>query len=161
MKIKFTINNLQLSNIPTVRHWKLKIGNWKFFPLKPGFIALVSILIIDAIALLIGVGLVLRAVGENKISLSSTFKQRAEMAAGACAEHALNQLKETTVYTGNEPLSVGSDNCYIMTVTGISNSDRTVQTTSTVSGYTSKIKIQITKVNPIMIISSWENVTDF
>ncbi len=126
-----------------------------------GYIALISILLIEGILLVIGAGILLRSSGVAKTDVSIDIQNRAQAAVNACADYALNQLKETTVYAGNQLLSVGDDTCYIMNVAGIGGTNRTVQATSTVSGYTRKIKIQITKVNPTMIISSWEDVTDF
>lgn len=129
-------------------------------PLK-GYVALISILLIEAIMLVIGAGVLLRSSGVAKTDVSIDKQARAQAAVSACADYALNQLKETTVYTGNQLLTVGSDTCYIMTVAGIGGTNRTVQATSTVSGYTYKMKIQIADVNPVMIISSWEDVADF
>ncbi|MEK7656079.1 MAG: hypothetical protein AAB386_05385 [Patescibacteria group bacterium] len=126
-----------------------------------GYIALISIILIEAILLVIGAGILLRSSGVAKTDVSIDKQARAQAAVSACADYALNQLKETTVYTGNQLINVGGDTCYIMNVSGIGGTNRTVQATSTVSGYTRKIKIQITKVNPTMIISSWEDVVGF
>jgi hypothetical protein len=128
---------------------------------KHGYIGLISILIIDAIALLVGVGVLIRAVGETKIVVAEDYRQRAHAAATACAEHALIELKDTTLYAGDELLHVNEDTCYIMLIAGYGESSRVIQTTSTVATYTRKIKITIDDINPILKISSWEDVVDF
>ncbi|MBI4138535.1 hypothetical protein HY479_00085 [Candidatus Uhrbacteria bacterium] len=126
----------------------------------PGYIALVSLTIISAIMVVVAAGLLVRAAGGGKIVVASDTRDRAASAAQACAEMALIRLKDNDLYSGNEILDVNGDTCAILPITG-SGSSRTVQTTSTVSGYSRKIRIQITTINPTMQIGSWEDVADF
>lgn len=128
---------------------------------RPGYIALISVLILSAIALAVGIGLATHAVSQDQMDVSRDASIRAYAAATACAEHALIALKGSLLYTGNQTLVYSGDSCTILTVGGAGNLARTVKATSTVSGATRKILIQVEQVNPRMIISSWTDVVNF
>ncbi len=128
---------------------------------RPGYIALISVLILCAIALAVGIGLATRAVSQDQIDESRDATVRAYAAATACAEYALIGLKGSLLYAGNETRIYSGDTCTILTIGGAGNLVRTVKTTSTVSGATRKILIQVEQVNPRMIISSWTDVVNF
>jgi hypothetical protein len=126
-----------------------------------GFIALTSILIIEALVLMVSIGVLLRSVNETDMSLDEQESHRALFLAGLCAESALMNLKSVFNYSGNESIIIGEESCDILTIEGSGNLDRTVKTQSTVSGYTKKVKIEVFQVSPVMEISSWEEISDF
>ncbi|KKQ35859.1 MAG: hypothetical protein US52_C0014G0004 [candidate division WS6 bacterium GW2011_GWA2_37_6] len=78
----------------------------------------------------------------------------------ACAEVAIDKLKDNNTYTGNEVLNISSESCSILLVQGTGNTNRTVQTTSTVGDSTQKVQIVITQLNPDTQIASWKVVAD-
>lgn len=129
---------------------------------KPGFIALLTVLVISAVALLVGTGLVIRAIGATNITLATDAMDRTYVAATACAEHALISLKSSLSYAGNESMTLSNgDTCRILAVTGVGNLNRVIQTTSTVQGATRKMQVNVGNVNPTMGISSWQDVAAF
>lgn len=126
-----------------------------------GFVALISVLIISAICLLIGSGLLLRAIDEGNIAIVADQASRAEAAATFCAEEALIQLQQNKFYTGNVTVTTnGGDTCRIRLIVKSGNS-YSLQTTSTVMGATRKLNISITTLKPHMKISSWQDVAEF
>jgi hypothetical protein len=126
---------------------------------RPAFIALVSILIISAIATVIAVGLLLRAIGENQMAVNNDLSQRAQLAATSCAEYALGQLRLSNTYAGNATLIVDSgDTCHIGVPGGSGNTNRTLVTTSTILDVTQTENISITQLTPQLKISSWQDV---
>lgn len=127
---------------------------------QSGFIALISILIISALMLLVGVGMVLRAVGETRISIVSEHAARARAAVTSCAEYALMQLKNSSSYAGNQTLNIGGDPCTILPIGGSGGANRTVQTTSTVNGATRNVFIRVQVIDPTMTVT-WQNVPTF
>lgn len=129
--------------------------------IQKGFIALISVLIIGALVLVISVGLSLRSVTETQISLGEQESHRALALANLCMEAALMKLESVLHYSGNEIIIVNGQSCDIMGVEGSGNLNRTVKTKSTVSGYTKKVKVVVSKVSPVMQITSWEEVGDF
>ena len=129
---------------------------------QKGFIALISVLIIGAVVLVISIGLSLRSIGETNMALNEESSNRAASLSDACAENALLKLKTNLSYTGGETVTVQSGlTCQILTISGSGNINRTIQTQSTVSGYTSKTQVIVTQVRPNTVISSWEKVSDF
>jgi len=126
-----------------------------------GFIALVSIAVLVAVGLTITVGLLIRAAGESRMAVMDDYHMRAQAAAMACSEMALMSLKGSLAYAGNQTFTVGDDTCSILAVGGVGNLNRTIDTTSTVSGAESKIHVVVDVVNPTMSISSWKDVVSF
>lgn len=129
---------------------------------KPGFIALISVLILSAITLAVGIGLLGRAITESQISMTQEYASRAQAGATACAEQGLQGLKNSLTYAGNQTLTLSDGTtCRILAVTGVGNTNRTVSATSTVSNVSRKVTVTITNVNPAMSISSWLDVINF
>ena len=128
---------------------------------QEGFIALISVLIIGAIVLAISIGLSLRSIGETNMSLAEQESHRALALANLCAEQALMKLESVLNYAGSENVTIGSESCDILAISGSGNFNRTVQAQSTVSGYTKKVKVVVSQISPTMQITSWEEVSDF
>ncbi|MBU2509213.1 MAG: hypothetical protein ABII13_04240 [Patescibacteria group bacterium] len=129
---------------------------------KPGFIALVTVLIVMALGVLLAAGLSLRSVDAGNIYIINLDGTRAHVAATHCAEYALSSLKAGSSYPGNETRILDNgDTCYIATPGGGGDSNRTVRTTSTVNGANRKIDIYIDTIGPYMEISKWQEVADF
>jgi len=131
------------------------------FSNQKGFIALISVLIIAALVLAISIGVSLRSVEETNMSLGEQESHRALALADLCAEQALMKLLSVLDYSGNESIIIDGESCDILTIGGSGNSDRTVQTRSTVSGYTKKVEVEVSRISPTMEIVSWEEVADF
>lgn len=125
-----------------------------------GFVALVAVLIIGAVGLAIAISLTLLSAGFAKTSLVIQQSQQAKSLANACAEYGLEKLRESTGYAGNETLTIGSSTCSVLAVLGSGNSNRTVQTTSTVGTITRKIKVLVSQVTPQIQLTSWQEVAD-
>jgi hypothetical protein len=128
---------------------------------RPGFIALISMLILSAIGLLISVGLFTRAHGESLMNVQDDLALQARQAATACAEYGLMQLKTSNTYAGNEVRSVGGYTCKVLTPGGSGSTNRTISATSTISGVNAKVTVTVTSIDPTMSISSWTDVVDF
>ncbi len=126
-----------------------------------GFIALISVLIIGAVVLVVGIGLSLRSIGETNMSLSEQESARALALANLCAEQALMKLESFLNYSGSESILIGSESCYILAVSGSGNLNRTIQASSTVFNHTKKVQVVVTEISPVMMLSSWEEVADF
>jgi len=127
-----------------------------------GFIALVSIVIVGAIALVISVGLSLRSIGEMKMSLNEQLSNTALSLADACVEYGIAQLKNDLNYAGDETIIIdGSDSCFIFAVEGSGNDNRIIKTQAIFSGFTKKVEVVIAQVNPATQVTLWEEVADF
>jgi len=121
-----------------------------------GFVALVIVLIISAIALLIGLSISLLSVGEIKMSLQKSQSSQSYYLANLCAEEALMKLKDDIDYPGEILNNIENGSC-IISVEG----NWIVKVSANFSNQTKKIKIIISQISPQMIISSWQEAANF
>jgi nitrate/TMAO reductase-like tetraheme cytochrome c subunit len=122
-----------------------------------GFIASITIFIVLAIALLLGLSFGLLAISETNMSLEKTQSSQAYFLANLCAEQALMKLKENINYSGSEIIDIEGGNCQILPIEG----NWVIKVLSNFQNQIKKTKIIIAQVNPKMIISSWQEVADF
>jgi len=131
--------------------------NFQFYKNQSGFIALVTVLIIFAIALLIGLSVSLLSISEAQMGLKKSQSSQAYFLANLCAEESLMKLKENINYSGGETIEIGGGNCQILPIEG----KWTIKTIANFENQVKKIKIIVSQVNPQMLISSWQEVSDF
>jgi predicted chitinase len=122
-----------------------------------GFIALITIFIILAIALIMGISFSLLSAGESAMTLENFQSSRSYFLANLCAEEALMKLKENTNYSGNETINIEEGSCQILPIEG----QWIVKTAGNFQNQIKKIRISISQVNPEMVIDSWQEVADF
>jgi hypothetical protein len=126
-----------------------------------GFVALVTILIVSAISLSAGIGMMVRATDDGIVVLGENEVGKARNYAELCAEIALMNLERIFQYNGNETIVVPDGSCTILPVEGVGNVNRVIKTYSSSSGRTSKIRIDVLRISPQMQIASWNEVSDF
>lgn len=125
---------------------------------EKGFIALISVLIIESVILVIVAGLSMRSISETGVSMSEHHSHRALALANLCAETALLKLESVLNYAGSESVIVGSDSCNIAAISGSGNMNRTVETSSTISGHIRRAQVQVAVISPVMQITSWTEI---
>ena len=128
---------------------------------KPAFVTLVSILIAMAIGVSIAVSSMLLGISFSRNAFLIEQSNQAKALANACAEKALENLRENVNYIGNETINLGRGSCQIFTVLGSGNTNRTVQTTGTVSSIIRKVEVDISVVGPQMLLTDWQEVSGF
>lgn len=128
---------------------------------KKAYIALISILIVGAVALNIAVSSAILSVGQGRNGLLAQNLTEAKGLANACAEKALMDLKDNVDYVGNETVSLGSGQCQIETIENLGGETRLVKVTGRANQITKKIKININQINPTVTITSWLEVDNF
>jgi len=126
-----------------------------------GFIALTSVIIIGAVAILIIVGIFSISRRDMERGLSREFSEKAFSLASLCAEEALYALKENSDYLGNETFFIGNDFCDILLVEGDWETGKTIKTRGVMSDYKRRIKIDISTTTPEIIITDWQEVVEF
>jgi len=127
------------------------------FRLSRGFIALITVLIILAVALLVGLSVSFLSISEATMGLKKSQSSQAYFLANLCAEDALMKLKETNgSYTGETKPNIEGGSCEISVV-----GNWTINVLANFQNQIKKIKIVVSQVNPEMIISSWQEVADF
>lgn len=129
--------------------------------MRKAYITLTTVIILSVVAGII-VTTALTLSTDSAASLTVLQNNKAAKAtANSCVEVVLESLKTSLTYTGKKNLLIGSETCTIVSVLGSGNTNRTIQTQSTVGDATVKLEVFINTVNPITDIESWQEVDDF
>ncbi|HEX8762982.1 MAG TPA: hypothetical protein VF733_04475 [Candidatus Saccharimonadales bacterium] len=124
-----------------------------------GYVALLAVLIIGAASLAVGIALLTTGTDSQRTTLVIQQSAQARGLANACAEEALQQIHDSTAFTGTNSMSLGQGSCsYTVTSTGAST--RTIDTTGTVNSVVKKLKVYVTISSSSLSITSWQEVSD-
>lgn len=122
-----------------------------------GYIMLMSVLVVGAIGVAVSTSLILLGLGSSRTSLSYQQMHQAKALGNACAEEALEQIRESTSFTGMGNLSLGSGTCSYSVIAGLGE-NRMIHATGTVGTTIRKTQIAITAINPLITVSSWQEI---
>lgn len=106
-----------------------------------GFVSLITVIVISAIILSVGLTISLLGVNELLFGFIADQSHQALQMADACTEEAYFRLKKNSSYTGGT-LSLGGGSC-TATVTG-SGTTRTITVSATVGNFTRRITTNVT-----------------
>lgn len=126
-----------------------------------GYVILISVLVVSIVGLAIAASVITLGIGSSQTALSSQQSFQARALADACAEHALNELRQSTGYSGSETLMFATGSCEVLAVGGSGNSNRTVQVSGTVGTAVRYVEVIVAEVKPQLQISQWQEVADF
>ena len=127
---------------------------------KKGYITLITVLVTGAVGVAIAVSLLLLGLGSSRTSFALEQHNQSKALANACAEEALQQIRDATSFTGTGNLSFGQGTC-AYTVTNDGGENRTVTASGAVGSVVRKVKIIINAINPEISLTSWQDVADF
>ena len=116
-----------------------------------------SVLLIGAVGFSIGVALLWFGVGAGKTSLAAQNSGQALGLANACAEEALEQIRENTAFGGAGNLVLGAGTC-TYNVAKLLGQNRQITAVGTVGTVVRKASISVSAINPAMVVSSWQEV---
>ena len=120
-----------------------------------------TVLIVSAVVLLMVITSAYIAITQGMNSLLYSNYLESESLASACAEDAVIKLKNNQTYGGNETLNLGHGQCQILPIENLGDQSRVIKTIGVVNRTTKKIKIQISRIDPTIIFTSWQEVADF
>lgn len=124
---------------------------------QSGYITLLTTLFIVVISGAIAIGVLWTAVGNTKTGLTITQSYQAKALVDACAEEALQKVREQANFSGSATISLGNGSCKY-TVTRHGN-NRTVTASGTVGTIVRKLYITATRTANTSI-DSWQEVSD-
>jgi hypothetical protein len=124
-----------------------------------GFITLVSVLVIGAVGVAITASIILLGLGSSRTSFAVEQSSQAKALTNACAEEALQQIRDLTSFTGSGNLILGQGTCSY-TVTSQGGQNRTIIASGTVGTIVRKTTVIIDKINPTIQVVSWQEVGD-
>lgn len=125
-----------------------------------GYVIIISVLIVGAVGLVITTVLALLANDFYQTSFILEQSNQDKAITNACAEVALQNIYDDNYFFGTGSISLGNGSCdYYVIDTG--GETREVQVEGTVDNVTRRVKINISNINPNIIIDSWQEVADF
>jgi len=125
-----------------------------------GYVMLLSVLVVGAVAIAVAVSLVLLGVDFSRSGFAIEQSSAAKGLANACAETALEQIRESPSFSGVATLALGDGTCTYTVIVG-SGQNRTVNASGTVGTVVRKVKITLDTITPKINITSWQEVADF
>lgn len=122
---------------------------------KPsGYITLISTLIVGAVVSLIATSLILLGMGTSRSSFVAKQGSQAKAFANACAEEALQQIRNSDQYSGNGNLVFDGGECnYSVTING--GESRSILATGNSNNMIRKVEINVSTLYPSLGIDSW------
>tara|TARA_B100000745_G_scaffold162806_1_gene106594 strand:+ start:594 stop:986 length:393 start_codon:yes stop_codon:yes gene_type:complete len=121
---------------------------------QSGFVTLTSVILIAAMSVGVSVTILLSGINSSRTSFSYQELLQAKALADACAEEALQQIRDNSSYTGSGSLSLGQGSCnYNVQSTGGEN--RTITVDGTIGTIVRRASITIDAINPSINITTW------
>jgi len=132
----------------------------KWYNNNGGYITLISVLVVGAVGVAIAISLILLGLGSSRTSFAVEQSNQAKALANACAEEALEQIRNSTPFTGTGNLTLGQGAC-TYTVTSQGGQNRTIIALGTVGTVVRKVKVIINHINPLITPTSWQEMDNF
>jgi len=107
----------------------------------------------------IAVSLLWLGLAASRTGFASEQRAQAWALANACAEEGLEQIRESTSFSGTGNLTFGAGTCSY-TVTNTGGSGRTIAATGTVGTVVRRAAVSVTAISPSIVISSWQEVAN-
>ena len=107
-----------------------------------GYVILLSTLVVAAVSLTVVVALTLLSTDTHRTSLALLQSNQAKALANACAEQALEEIRQDDAYVGTDNLSLGQGTCTFV-VTDLGGESRNIQASGTVSTVIRRVEIEI------------------
>ena len=128
---------------------------------RPGYIFLISILMIGVVAMAAMTSLLLISIGIARSGLALQQSVQASALAHTCAERALLSLWKDSGYSGNEALVFAEGECDVLRTNGTGNENRSVCIEGRTGETVRRFEILIGRVLPSIQITSWREVDNF
>ncbi|OGE79376.1 MAG: hypothetical protein A2751_05495 [Candidatus Doudnabacteria bacterium RIFCSPHIGHO2_01_FULL_46_14] len=130
------------------------------YKLESGYILLISVLVVSAVGVAVSIAVILFGLGSSRSSFSMEQSGQSKSLVNACADEALERIREDTAFTGQGNLSLGQGVCGY-NVVSLGGQNRLITASSTVGTVIRKASINIDAINPKINVSSWLEVADF
>lgn len=133
----------------------------KILRLRDGYIFLVSILVIGAVASATAISLLLLGWASEQNGYLVTQSSQAYEYAHTCAERALRSLRADLGYAGSGRVLFSNGSCFVEPTAGTGNEDRAICVEAISGNSTHRMEIGIARVFPSVQIRRWEEVNSF
>jgi len=121
---------------------------------RSGYVTLMLVLITGALGVGIAISLILRGIGISRSSFTEEQSAQSIAYAESCAEEALQQIRNSTPFTGSGSQIFSNGTCSY-NVSSLGGDNRLIIASSTVQNISRTLSISITQINPKIVISNW------
>ena len=104
-----------------------------------GYVTLLSVLVLGAVSSAVTITLLVLGIQSSQTSASGMYSLQAHALAEACTEEALQEIRDSTVYSGSGSLENAAGSCqYDVSSEGVQS--RRIEASGTVQSVTKKLK---------------------
>ncbi len=130
---------------------------------QPGYILLLSILVIGTIASAVVASMILLGTSSARSALSIQQSADAIALSQGCTEYALMKLRIDPTYGGSEVITQfqAGGSCHVLSTGGAGNDNRIICTEAKVGVVTRRMEIIVQRLLPKTLIYSWQEVPFF
>ena len=121
---------------------------------QKGFGTLYIVIIVGSIVLSLSLWLSTGSFWSIQNGINLKNSQQTRSLVEACAEIALEVMRENNSYTGSNNVSIGTNSCNY-TVTNPGGNNRMISITGSVGSVARKLQVTTSSFNPI-VVSSWQ-----
>lgn len=123
-----------------------------------GYIGLISVLFVGVIGTVVAMSILLLGIADSRTSFALVQSYQARSLADACAEEALQQIADSTSFSGIGTLTIGQGSCDYSVTKG-TGQNRMIVTEGRVGTMVRRLSIDVTTINPQIVIGSWQEGT--
>ncbi len=128
---------------------------------RPGYVFLVSVLVIGAIAATTAVSLVVLGLAAGQTGLTVAQSAQALANANTCIERTLRSLRLDLAYAGDETFTLDRGTCTVHAIGGAGNEHRTICAEGQMRQAVRRIEIDLVHLFPAVTADSWREVEAF
>lgn len=128
---------------------------------RPGYIFLLTVLVIGAIASVAATSLVLLGLARQQSSLAATQSAQALEFARTCVERGIRSLRSDLSYDGGLTATFSEGSCILRHLAGSGNRDRSLCAEGHSANAVRRLEVTLQRVLPTTTVDSWVEVSDF
>lgn len=127
---------------------------------RQGFVTLISVVVVGAALAAIAASVIVLGLDVSRSSLDTVDSARSRAYADACAEEALEIVRDTPSFTGTASLTFSGGGCSY-DIAKLVRQARVVETAGIYRNAVRKVRVAVSRISPSMVVESWREVADF
>jgi hypothetical protein len=137
------------------------VGKRFIFKVRQGYIFLLSVLVIGAIATSTALSLVLLGLASEQSGFNIVQSMQAYEHANTCVERALRTLRSDLTYEGDVTAALTNGSCTLKKIGGTGNADRIICSEGRSGQSVRRLEVYVREIFPRVKIASWKEVDQF
>ncbi len=125
-----------------------------------GYVALITTLVVGATSVLVTTGMLSIGITQTQSAITLYDGYKAKHLADACVEYALQEIRNSTSFTGSSTENFTEGDC-TYDVSSNGGEDRDIEAEGIVGDVTQRSLVNLDQITPSINITSWEFVDIF